>query len=57
MSQQNPIKSHLRYTYGCFSNLTFSQFVEIDEKFLDSDSVFGDQGLELFLNIKLNVHE
>jgi len=39
------ILSKIKNTYGCFSNLTFSQFVEINEKFFHSDSIFGNESL------------
>ena len=35
----------IKNTYGCLSNLTFSQFVEINEKFFHSDSIFGNESL------------
>jgi len=45
------------YTYSCLSDGSFSQFIEINEKFLDSNSIFGDQSLESLFDIKLYVHE
>jgi len=44
-------------TYSCFSDVTFPEFVEVDEKLLDPNSVLGDQSLDSFLNVLLDVHE
>ena len=44
------------FTYSSFSNCAFSEFVKVNEEFLDSDSVFSHGSLESFFNVKLYVH-
>ena len=44
-------------TYGSLSNSALSKLVEIEEELLDSNPVFGDEGLESFFYIELAVHE
>jgi hypothetical protein len=41
---------------SCLSNISFSQFVKVNEKFFDSNAVLGNQCLQAFLNIKLHIH-
>ena len=43
-------------TYSCLTNGAFSEFIEINEEFPDSDSVFGHSGLESLFNVKLHIH-
>ncbi len=38
-------------TYSGFSNGSLSQFVKVDEEFLDTDSVFSDARLNALFNI------
>ena len=42
-------------TYGSLANNSLSEFIEINEKFLESDSVLGDQSLDTLLDILLNL--
>ena len=42
-------------TYGSLANNSLSEFIEINEEFLESDSVFGDQSLDTLLDILLNL--
>lgn len=53
MSQQQ-MKSF--FTYSCYTDPPFSELVKVNEEFLDSNSIFGDQGLESLLNIQLALH-
>lgn len=43
-------------TYSCLSDPAFSEFIEINEEFLDTDSVLCNECLESFLDIQLHVH-
>ena len=38
-------------TYSCFSNDTLAKFVEVNEEFSDTDSIFDNGGLDSLLNI------
>ena len=40
-------------TYPCFSADSLAKFVEIDEKFFDTDSILGDARLNALLNVVL----
>ena len=42
-------------TYGSLANNSLSEFIEIDEEFLESNSVLGDQSLDTLLDILLNL--
>ena len=42
-------------TYCCFATGSFTELVEVEEEFLDSNSVLGYSCLQTFLTIKLNV--
>ena len=42
-------------TYGSLANNSLSEFIEINEKFLESDSVLGDQSLDTLLDIQFNL--
>ena len=42
-------------TYGSLANNSLSEFIEINEEFLESDSVLGDQSLDTLLDILLNL--
>lgn len=42
-------------TYGSLANNSLSEFIEINEKFLESDSVLGDQSLDTLLDILFNL--
>ena len=56
---QKPTKFNKLFqdTYSCLSNNSLSEFIEVDEKLLDSDSVFGASCLKILLDVKLNIHE
>jgi hypothetical protein len=40
---------------GSLANNSLSEFIEINEKFLESDSVLGDQSLDTLLDILFNL--
>ena len=42
-------------TYGSLANNSLSEFIEINEEFLESNSVLGDQSLDTLLDILLNL--
>ena len=42
-------------TYGSLANNSLSEFIKINEEFLESNSVLGDQSLDTLLDILLNL--
>ena len=44
-------------TYSGLTDPTLSEFIEVNEEFLDSHSVLGDQRLQSLFNVQFNVHE
>ena len=38
-------------TYGCFSNGSFSELVEINEELSNTDTILCDESLNAFLNV------
>ena len=42
-------------TYSCLTDISLSKFIKINKELLDSDSVFGNEGLDSLFNVKLKV--
>jgi hypothetical protein len=42
-------------TYSSLSDPSFTEFIEIQEEFLNSNSIFGSQGLEFSLDVVLGL--
>ena len=43
----------LGFTYGCLSDGSLAEFVEVEEEFSDTDSILGDESLNASLNVAL----